>query len=98
MAAKDMVRTDSNMQKMDKFLTKKDTEDDADMKNAKIASEEHQVKTTGKQTGRQISLSSVTELRQAILSEGSAEITSITSNLTFVGCVDRELALVCVRY
>ena len=52
------------------------------------------MKTTGEQTGRQIFLSSVTELRQAILSEGSAEITSITSNLTFVGCVNRELALV----
>ena len=94
LAAKDMVRTDSNMQKMDKFLTRKETEDDADRKNGGEASEEHHVKTTGKQTGRQISLSSVTELRQAILSEGSAEITSITSNLTFVGCVNRELALV----
>ena len=51
---KDMVRTDSNMLKMDKFLTRKDTEDDADRKNAGEASEEYHVKTTGKQTGRQI--------------------------------------------
>ena len=54
LAAKDMVRTDSNMQKMDKFLSRKDNDDDADRKNAGEASEEHHVKTTGKQTGRQI--------------------------------------------
>ena len=54
LAAKDMVRTDSSMQKMDKFLSRKDNDDDADRKNAGEASEEHYVKTTGKQTGRQI--------------------------------------------
>ena len=41
LAAKDMVRTDSSMQKMDKFLSRKDNDDDADRKNAGEASEEH---------------------------------------------------------
>ena len=41
LAAKDMLRTDYNMQKMDKSLSRKDNDDDADRKNAGEASEEH---------------------------------------------------------
>ena len=100
MAAKDMVRTDSNMQKMDKFLTRKEPEhDDSSKDNADGEISEEQAdkqssKNTGKQAGRQTQLSSVTQLRKTILSEGSAECSSIMSSLTFVGCVDSQLALV----
>jgi len=94
-AAKDMVRTDSNIQKMDKFLTRKDPEESINNIDAMEVSDGGQaLKSKTKNPGRNISLSSVRELRQSILSEGSPEATTIISNLTFVGCVDRELALV----
>jgi len=95
-AAKDMVRTDSNMQKMDKFLAKKESNLEASKHDeAMDVSDTEPIKSSAKQPGgRQISLSSVKELRQSILSEGSPEANTITSGLAFVGCVDRELALV----
>ena len=87
MAAKDMVRTDSNMQKMDKFLTRKKPEHDDSSKDSadgEISEEQADIqssKNTGKQAGRQTQLSSVTQLRKTILSEGSAECSSIMSTV-----------------
>ena len=93
-AAKDMVRTDSNIQKMDKFLTRNETGEESSKNVESMEVTETVMNSKAKYSGRQISLSSVKELRQSILTEGSTEASTITSGLTFVGCVDRELALV----
>jgi len=90
LAAKDMVRTDSNMQKMDKFLTRKECES----AGVVIQEQVQQVKQVQQLSSAGTKLSSVAQLRQEILSSRSVECSDILANITWVGCVDRELALV----
>jgi len=121
--AKDMVRTDSNLQKLDRFLTKEgininlpERSSLGDLKenevlsmkgkgekkgplggsnNVKEASEEIEQSSEELEFSNEASkLDSVCKLRADIASAGSPECRAILAGHTFVGCVDRRLALI----
>ena len=87
-AAKEMVRTDANAQKIEKFF------------NANKAATEAEAKKRARLDPDLVNLSpktdltSVHEIKKEILSSCSIQCKELLSNLTFVGCVDRELGLI----
>ena len=85
--AKDMIRTDANLQKMDKFLTREATE------KIGVEAEEAMEEGEEEEDRREVELSSVLELRQEVATDCSPECRTILAGHTFVGCVDRRLAL-----
>ena len=101
-AAKDMIRTDSNLQKMDKFLKKSGPEKKAEEQcrekevEAMEEDEEELEDTSMASTPKKkvVELTSVRDLRQEVATDCSPECRAIMSGHTFVGCVDRRLALV----
>ena len=101
-AAKDMIRTDSNLQKMDKFLKKEGTGKRVEQKlnqekevvKAMEESDEEEVSVTSTSKKKVVELTSVQELRQEVANDCSPECRAIIAGHSFVGCVDRKLALV----
>jgi len=104
-AAKDMIRTDSNLQKMDKFLKKQGTGkgvgEQEEHEREKVEAmeegdedemEEVSVASTSKK--KVVELTSVQDLRQEVANDCSPECRAIIAGHSFVGCVDRKLALV----
>ena len=104
-AAKDMIRTDSNLQKMDKFLKKQGTGkgvgEQEEHEGGKVEAmeegdedemEEVSVASTSKK--KVVELTSVQDLRQEVANDCSPECRAIIAGHSFVGCVDRKLALV----
>ncbi|KAK4290384.1 hypothetical protein Pmani_036706 [Petrolisthes manimaculis] len=102
--AHQMVRTDSRDQKMDKFLARpgssksKETsstnnEDEAACNN-KVEEEENTNKLTTESNRREIKLTSVLTLRQHYEEGCHAGLLEAVRNLTFVGCVNPERALI----
>jgi len=103
-SAKDMIRTDSREQKLDKFLTKNvemETEsEDGPSKNKKLKlstsddeGESMDLDETSAST-RHCKLDSVKYLRNLILKKGSSTLKDIIHHHIFVGCVNRKFALV----
>ena len=101
-AAKDMIRTDSNLQKMDKFLKKQGTarvEEKGEKQKEEVeAMEEGDVEKASSKastsTKTVVELTSVRDLRQEVANDCSPECRAIIAGHTFVGCVDRKQALV----
>ena len=105
-AAKDMIRTDSNLQKMDKFLKKPDTgkrvEDEKKHESGKVEAMEEGDEDELEEASRASTskknvaddLTSVRDLRQEVANDCSPECRAIIAGHSFVGCVDRKLALV----
>ena len=91
-AAKDMVRTDASLQKIEKFFNhsnpSRETEKDnhKDKRQKTDPSQIVKLKTTD--------LTSVQEIKQEILNSCSLDCKEVLSGHTFVGLVDRELALI----
>jgi len=88
-AAKDMVRTDANLQKLDKFVTKTRV---AEVQESAVEADEPMEEEEGGGAAA-AELSSVRELRQEVVADCSPECRSILAGHTFVGCVERRLAL-----
>ena len=88
LAAKDMVRTDANMQKINKFF-QSSAADKMDVDEASKKTETLKLDSLTSLT----ELSSVLEVRGDIVDNCSSECRDLLANHTFVGCVDRELAL-----
>ena len=88
LAAKDMVRTDANMQKINKFF-RSSAADRMEVDEASKKTETLKLDSLTSLTN----LSSVLEVRGAIVDHCSSECRDLIANHTFVGCVDRELAL-----
>ena len=91
-AAKDMVRTDASLQKLDKFLKASSRTTDT------VKTQSETVKPMDDDEGPvvlspSIDLTSIYELKKDILDCSSPECREVLANHTFVGCVDRELAL-----
>lgn len=94
-AAKDMVRTDSNLQKLDRFMTRESKDGVKEAEAGVVEAAKEEVEDVEMEVvGRAAELSSVRELRQQIAEEVSPECRTILAGHTFVGCVDRRLALV----
>jgi DNA mismatch repair protein MLH1 len=102
-AAKDMIRTDANLQKLDRFVTRTSQEapEQREQREERAALMVHkepeeepvEMEMEAEQVAR-VELASVQELRQAAAAESSPECRTILAGLAFVGCVDRRLALV----
>ena len=95
-AAKDMIRTDCNLQKIEKFLSRKDKSDNQNKPSdnsveSSMAAPPRKDKVT--ETTEE-ELDSIRDLKEQILREASRDTRKILDEATFVGCVDRELALV----
>ena len=88
LAAKDMVRTDANMQKINKFF-QSSAADKMDVDEPSKKTEALKLDSLTSLT----ELSSVLEVRGDIVDNCSSECRDLLANHTFVGCVDRELAL-----
>ena len=110
-AAKDMIRTDSNLQKMDKFLIKQGTGGkrvEEHEENEKVEAmeegeydkeegecdEEEDMEEASTSKKKVVELTSVQDLRQEVAKDCSPECRAIIAGHSFVGCVDRKLALV----
>jgi len=95
-AAKDMIRTDCNLQKIEKFLSRKDKSDHQnEPSNNSVESSTAAPPRKDKVTeATEEELDSIRDLKEQILSEASRDTRKILDEATFVGCVDRELALV----
>ena len=102
-AAKDMIRTDSNLQKMDKFLKKQGSErrveedkkqDEVEEMEEGDEEEVEDASTASTSKKKVVELTSVRDLRQDVANDCSAECRAIIAGHSFVGCVDRKLALV----
>ena len=87
-AAKDMVRTDANAQKLDKFFTT----------NKAVVEPEAKKKPSLDPTlvnlSQRSDLTSVHDIKKEMLDSCSTQCKDLLASLTFVGCVDRELALI----
>merc|ERR1719219_2725878 len=88
LAAKEMVRTDANAQKIEKFFNANKAATEAEAK--KRAMLDPDLVNLSLKTD----LTSVHEMKQEMLNSCSIQCKELLSNLTFVGCVDRELALI----
>lgn len=109
-AAKDMIRTDSREQKLDKFLTKNvemesletdpDKSEDGASRNKKIklSTSDDEVESMDLDEpatpNKRCKLDSVNSLRSIILKKGSSTLKDIIHHHIFVGCVNRKFALV----
>nr|XP_053637824.1 DNA mismatch repair protein Mlh1-like isoform X2 [Cherax quadricarinatus] len=91
--AHQMVRTDSRDQKLEKFLTKpavnKNVVEEEDFQEDKQARS-----STEEQNRRDIKLTSVMTLRSQSESSCHAGLLETVKNMTFVGCVNPEYALI----
>ncbi|KAG7157546.1 DNA mismatch repair protein Mlh1-like [Homarus americanus] len=91
--AHQMIRTDSRDQKLDKFLTKpsvnKSTGDDEDFEE-----DEKGNSGTEEQNRREIKLTSIVTLRAQTEANCHAGLRESIKNMTFVGCVNAEYALI----
>ena len=90
-AAKDMVRTDANVQKINKFFQSSVSTDRMDVDDTNAIKKTEVLKLDNLTSLAE--LSSVLEIRGAIVDNCSPECRDLLANHTFVGCVDRELAL-----
>ena len=90
-AAKDMVRTDASLQKIEKFFNHSNP-----IRETKDSHQDKRQKTDPSQIVRlkTTDLTSVQEIKQEILNSCSLECKEVLSGHTFVGLVDRELALI----
>ena len=91
-AAKDMIRTDANLQKIEKFFNNSTTSSEPAKpvqtpSNNKIS--DNEIVNLSQKTD----LTSVYEIKSDILNSCSPECRNVIANHTFVGCVDRGLAL-----
>ena len=89
-APKDMVRTDANIQKIDKFFNASmpTKTSDNDKESPKKLEPEYM-----NDLSRKTDLTSVDDIKEDILHSCSPEVRDVLASHTFVGCVDRELAL-----
>ncbi|XP_045596501.1 DNA mismatch repair protein Mlh1 [Procambarus clarkii] len=91
--AHQMVRTDSRDQKLEKFLTKpeasKNTGEDEDFQEDKQPSSGNE-----EQNKREVKLTSILTLRSQMESSCHVGLLEAVKNLTFVGCVNPEYALI----
>lgn len=92
-AAKNMVRTDANLQKLDKFLKAPSKITDPVVKTQEDSVKPMDVDEELVVLSSSTDLTSIYELKKEILTASSPECREVLANHTFVGCVDRELAL-----
>lgn len=91
--AHELVRTDSRTQKMDKFLTGSG-EKNGETEGKEEAGEGKTTSTTQQCNRREIELTSILTLRQEFEVNTHAGLLESVRDLTFVGCVNRQYALV----
>ena len=87
-AAKEMVRTDANAQKLEKFFNTNKVL--AETETKRRSSLDPSLVNLSKQSD----LTSVQEIKKEMLDSCSTQARDLLASLTFVGCVDRELALI----
>ncbi|XP_016970229.1 DNA mismatch repair protein Mlh1 [Drosophila rhopaloa] len=93
---KEMVRTDANEQKLDKFLaplTKTDSGVSSSSSQEALPLPEESFRVTAAKKSREVRLSSVLDMRQRVERQCSVQLRSTLKNLVFVGCVDERRAL-----
>ena len=88
-APKNMVRTDAKEQKLDKFLKKK-----CSTKRTYPDEASNTAEQVGNLKMRKVELESVCSLKNSIKENGDSALTEIINNHTFVGCINRRLALI----
>ena len=92
-APKNLVRTDAKDQKLDKFFTPKPDVTTSEHKPKDAVSERESIQTPDTKRRRDVKLASVKKLRDRISLNGDEKLRELIANHTFVGCVDREFAL-----
>merc|ERR1739838_1184687 len=87
--------TDCNLQKIEKFLSRKDKTDHQNKpSDNSVESSMAAPPRKDKVTETEEELDSIRDLKEQILREASRDTRKILDEATFVGCVDRQLALV----
>ena len=94
-AAKDMIRTDANLQKIEKFFNNTTTTTTTSNEPAKpVQTQSNKISDNEiVNLSQKTDLTSVYEIKSDILNSCSPECRNVIANHTFVGCVDRGLAL-----
>jgi len=92
-AAKDMIRTDANLQKLDKFFNSSISNKAPDKESKSLMTSSTMISDKDIINMKKDDLDSVKSLKKEIVSSCSTDCKNILANHTFVGCVDRELAL-----
>ncbi|KAH8402108.1 hypothetical protein KR009_009833 [Drosophila setifemur] len=93
---KEMVRTDANEQKLDKFLApliKRDSGVSSNSSQELPPLPDESFRQTAARKSREVRLSSVLDMRQRIERQCSVQLRSTLKNLVYVGCVDEQRAL-----
>ncbi|XP_017149227.1 DNA mismatch repair protein Mlh1 [Drosophila miranda] len=104
---KELIRTDSSEQKLDKFLApiKKsdsglsstssgnDTAAFQEKSSEASCSQEESFRLIAARKAREVRLSSVLDMRQSVERQCNVQLRSILKNLVYVGCVDERRAL-----
>ncbi|XP_037895904.1 DNA mismatch repair protein Mlh1 isoform X2 [Glossina fuscipes] len=96
-SAKDMIRTDSKEQKLDKFLfseSNKKTDDSlSTYSNGVLPITEQSFRVTAKQKTKEVKLTSVLKMMQQIENKCSVQLRKILKEMVFVGSIDKSFAL-----
>lgn len=93
---KEMVRTDSTEQKLDKFLApvvKSDSGVSSSSSQEASRLPEESFRVTAAKKSREVRLSSVLDMRKRVERQCSVQLRSTLKNLVYVGCVDERRAL-----
>ncbi|KMY92223.1 DNA mismatch repair protein Mlh1 isoform X1 [Drosophila simulans] len=93
---KELVRTDSNEQKLDKFLAplvKSDSGMSSSSSQEAPRLPEDSFRITAAKKSREVRLSSVLDMRRRVERQCSVQLRSTLKNLVYVGCVDERRAL-----
>lgn len=96
-SAKDMIRTDSKEQKLDKFLfnesNKKTDDSSSTYSNGPLPINEQSFRVTAKQKTKEVKLTSVLKMMQQIENKCSVQLRKILKEMVFVGSIDKSFAV-----
>ncbi|XP_034652231.1 DNA mismatch repair protein Mlh1 [Drosophila subobscura] len=105
---KELIRTDSTEQKLDKFLAPIRKSDSGSLSSSSLGTEissqetpsetsasqeEESFRVVAARKAREVRLSSVLDMRQSVERQCNIQLRNILKNLVFVGCVDERRAL-----